>query len=46
MDKFFEDATAMLVIFKLVKAGAGRRQRDHIAGWLLQSLAYARSSVP
>ena len=29
---FLEDATTMLVILKLVKAGAGGREQDNIAG--------------
>ena len=32
VDKFLEDAAAVLVAFKLVEAGAGGRQQDHFAG--------------
>ena len=31
-DALLEDAPAMLIIFKLVKAGACRRQQHHVAG--------------
>src|SRR5947209_6934751 len=30
--RFFEDAAAMLVVFELIEAGAGRREQDHVSG--------------
>src|SRR5271170_3693959 len=32
LHELLEDAAAMLVILKLIKAGAGRRQQNHISG--------------
>ena len=32
IDELLEDAAALLVIFKLVEARAGRREQHHIAG--------------
>ena len=32
LNKLLEDAAAMFVIFELVKAGAGRREKNDVAG--------------